>query len=51
MAIPLTSLSVPTIIGKAGAEKRIEIRLAAEEQAALEKSASVLRETIAQTGV
>jgi L-lactate dehydrogenase len=41
------SLSVPTIIGRAGVIKQIEIPLSAEEIAALRRSADTLRETLA----
>ncbi|REJ92776.1 MAG: lactate dehydrogenase, partial [Planctomycetota bacterium] len=39
-------LSVPTIVGRVGAVQHIEVELWPKELAALQKSASVLRETI-----
>lgn len=41
-------LSVPTIVGRAGMEKQIEMKLAEEELQALRRSAQVLKETLAQ---
>ena len=41
-------LSVPTVIGRAGAEALVEMQLAAEEEEALQNSARVLKETFAQ---
>jgi malate dehydrogenase len=44
-------LGVPVIVGKGGAERVIEIRLSAEEKAALEKSAAAVRELTQVIGV
>lgn len=41
-------LSVPTVVGRAGAEALVGIQLAPEEKEALENSARVLKETFAQ---
>ncbi len=41
-------LSVPTIVGRKGVEKQIEMKLADEELQALRRSAQVLKETQAQ---
>ncbi|MCS6830952.1 MAG: lactate dehydrogenase, partial [bacterium] len=41
-------LSVPTIVGRKGVEKQIEMKLAEEELQALRRSAQVLKETLAQ---
>jgi malate dehydrogenase len=44
-------LGVPVVLGKGGAERVIEIRLSAEEQAALMKSAAAVRELTQVIGV
>jgi L-lactate dehydrogenase len=41
-------LSVPTVIGRGGAEALVEMQLAPEEEEALQNSARVLKETFAQ---
>lgn len=41
-------LSVPTVVGRVGVEKQIEMKLADEELQALRRSAQVLKETLAQ---
>src|SRR5437764_6404056 len=43
-----TCLSVPTIIGRKGVEKHVEIKLWPKEQMALQQSAKTLRETLAK---
>jgi L-lactate dehydrogenase len=42
------SLSVPTVVGRAGARQRIEVELWPKERHALQQSAQVLAETLAQ---
>lgn len=42
------ALSLPTIIGRSGVEGYVNVKLSDEEQAGLEKAATVLRETYAQ---
>ncbi|HVJ81684.1 MAG TPA: lactate dehydrogenase, partial [Planctomycetia bacterium] len=41
-------LSVPTVVGRAGATEQIELELWPKEKMALQKSAQVLRETVSQ---
>lgn len=48
MGINNVCFSVPTIIGRGGAEKQIEISLTKSEAAALSRSANVLKETLKQ---
>jgi len=42
------ALSVPTVVGRGGAERTLEIELWPKEMQALRRSAAVLRETLAQ---
>ncbi|MFM7136461.1 MAG: lactate dehydrogenase, partial [Planctomycetota bacterium] len=42
------ALSVPTVVGRGGAEKTLEIELWPKELQALKRSASVLQETLGQ---
>ena len=42
------ALSVPTVVGRGGAEKALEIELWPKEVQALKRSAGVLRETLDQ---
>jgi L-lactate dehydrogenase len=50
MGIRDVCFSVPTVVGRLGAEKLIEIALSDEEKAALMKSAETLRGTLNQLG-
>ena len=42
------SLSVPTVVGRGGAEKTLEVELWPKELQGLKRSAGVLQETLAQ---
>ena len=42
------AISMPTIVGRGGAERIVEIELWPKETQALQKSAAVLRETLGQ---
>jgi L-lactate dehydrogenase len=42
------ALSVPTVVGRGGAEKTLEIELWPKETQGLKRSAAVLRETLDQ---
>jgi L-lactate dehydrogenase len=44
-------LSVPSVVGRAGVEKHIEIKLWPKEQMALQQSARALKETLAKVQV
>jgi len=50
MGIKDVCFSVPTVVGRLGAEKLIEIALSDDERSALMKSAETLRETLGQIG-
>jgi len=42
------ALSVPTVVGRGGAERTLEIELWPKEMQALKRSAAVLKETLGQ---
>jgi malate/lactate dehydrogenase len=42
------AISVPTVVGRAGAEKALEIELWPKESQGLKRSAAVLAETLGQ---
>jgi L-lactate dehydrogenase len=44
-------LSLPTVVGRGGAERVLRLELSAGEAAALNRSADVLRATIGQLGL
>ncbi len=48
--IQQTCLSVPSIVGRRGVERHVEIKLWPKEQMALQQSARALRETLAKVG-
>ena len=44
-------MGVPVLLGSAGVEKIIEVKLGAEEKAALDKSAASVREIVNLLGI